>query len=351
MSEELFDLEIKKSFDEEFDAQDIFVSEDLIAKTMAAIKSIDKDTTENDNTPESTEAADKIVNIGSTVSNNVTNISNPSAKKKSYKWVSGIAAAVVIGVIGLVIFKLGGGIKKSSDYAAYEGPTANSTSDNSYYDKVMTESVAETQPKTEASGGQSDMSYAIPDEAPCEVTEAAESDRQYMNSTTTNDLTGDLKTADSALPEASDADKDDGTKYEDASDDNTKVSTGDSATGDGGSIVINPDNEDVGFNLTGIGTEGKNPETIILTDIEQIVAELGMTEDKEMLPDEENMEKLRNTEGYLRLKSYGDDAKIIMKEIYEKCKTADADSYAEYAPLAPMMNVMYLILNDTAETE
>ena len=49
MSEELFDLEIKKSFDEEFDAQDIFVSEDLIAKTMAAIKSIDKDTTENDN--------------------------------------------------------------------------------------------------------------------------------------------------------------------------------------------------------------------------------------------------------------------------------------------------------------
>ena len=66
MSEELFDLEIKKSFEEEFDAQDIFVSEDLIAKTMAAIKSIDKDTTENDNTPASTEAADKIVNIGST---------------------------------------------------------------------------------------------------------------------------------------------------------------------------------------------------------------------------------------------------------------------------------------------
>ena len=351
MSEELFDLEIKKSFDEEFDAQDIFVSEDLIAKTMAAIKSIDKDTTENDNTPASTEAADKIVNIGSTVSNNVTNISNPSAKKKSYKWVSGIAAAVVIGVIGLVIFKLGGGIKKSSDYAAYEGPTANSTSDNSYYDKVMTESVAEAQPQTEASGGQSDMSYAVPDEVPCEVTEAAASDRQYMNSTTTNDLTGDLKTADSALPEASDVAKYDGTTYEDASDDNTKISTGDSATGDGGSIVINPDNEDGGFNLTGIGTEGKNPETIILTDIEQIVAELGMTEDKEMLPDEENMEKLRNTEGYLRLKSYGDDAKIIMKEIYEKCKTADADSYAEYAPLAPMMNVMYLILNDTAETE
>lgn len=350
MSEELFDLEIKKSFDEEFDAQDIFVSEDLIAKTMAAIKSIDKDTTENDNTPASTEAPDKIVNIGSTVSNNVTNISNPSTKKKSYKWVSGIAAAVVIGVIGLVIFKLGGGIKKSSDYAAYEGPTANSTSDNSYYDKVMTESVAEAQPQTEASGGQRDMSYAVPDEVPCEVTEAAAIDRQYMNSTT-NDLTGDLKTADSALPEASDVAKYDGTTYEDASDDNTKVSTGDSATGDGGSIVINPDNEDVGFNLTGIGTEGKNPETIILTDIEQIVAELGMTEDKEMLPDEENMEKLRNTEGYLRLKSYGDDAKIIMKEIYEKCKTADADNYAEYAPLAPMMNVMYLILNDTAETE
>ena len=351
MSEELFDLEIKKSFDEEFDAQDIFVSEDLIAKTMAAIKSIDKDTTENDNTPESTKAADKIVNIGSTISNNVTNISNPSTKKKSYKWVSGIAAAVVIGVIGLVIFKLGGGIKKSSDYAAYEGPTANSTSDNSYYDKVMTESVAEAQPQTEASGGQSDMSYAVPDEVSCEVTEAAASDRQYMNSTTTNDLTGDLKTADSALPEASDVAKYDGTTYEDASDDNTKISNGDSATGDGGSIVINPDNEDGGFNLTGIGTEGKNPETIILTDIEQIVAELGMTEDKEMLPDEENMEKLRNTEGYLRLKSYGDDAKIIMKEIYEKCKTADADSYAEYAPLAPMMNVMYLILNDTAETE
>ena len=91
--------------------------------------------------------------------------------------------------------------------------------------------------------------------------------------------------------------------------------------------------------------------TIILTDIELLVAELGLTDDKEMPYIEENMEKLRNTEGYLRLKSYGDDAKIIMKEIYEKCKTADADSYAEYAPLAPMMNVMYLILNDTAETE
>lgn len=351
MSEELFDLEIKKSFDEEFDAQDIFVSEDLIAKTMAAIKSIDKDTTENDNKPESTEAADKIVNIGSTLSNNVTNISNPSAKKKSYKWVSGIAAAVVIGVIGLVIFKLGGGIKKSSDYAAYEGSTANSTSDNAYYDKVMTESVAEARPQTEASGGQSDMSYAVPDEVTCEVTEAAASDKQYMNSTTTNDLTGDLKTADSAPPEASDVAKEDESASEDASDDNTKIATGDSYTGDGGSIVINPDNEDVGFNLTGIGTEGKNPETIILTEIEQIVAELGMTDEKEMPSTEENMEKLRATEGYQRLMSYGDDAKVIMKDLYEKLKTGEAENYAEYAPLAPMMNVMYLILNDTAETE
>ena len=47
MSEELFDLEIKKSFEEEFDAQDIFVSEDLIARTMAAIKSQESNDTDS----------------------------------------------------------------------------------------------------------------------------------------------------------------------------------------------------------------------------------------------------------------------------------------------------------------
>ena len=55
------DAEIKKMFDEEFDMADIFVSEDLIAKTMTAIRGLSGDDTKNDEGTENVPS--KVTNI------------------------------------------------------------------------------------------------------------------------------------------------------------------------------------------------------------------------------------------------------------------------------------------------
>lgn len=327
MSEELFDLEIKKSFDEEFDAQDIFVSEELISKTMAAIKNIENGTAEDSDN--NTNAQDTVKTV-SIASDNVTNITNPSVKKKSYKWVSGIAAALVIGVIGLLIFKLGGGIKKNSEYAAYTA-TESDSSNKAAYDQTTTECAEESKVRTEASGGQSDMPLSIPDEVPAETHESSNG-MTYFNNAGKNDLAGNIEVTESVIPESTADLKENESTYEGFTTDD---------------LTDRDDND----SFTDVGSVTDDSEKIVLADIEQIVTELGMTDEKEMLPTEDNMEMLRDTEGYRRLKSYGSDAKTVLTELYEKLKTGEAEKYKAYAPLAPMMNVMYLILNDTEAFE
>lgn len=86
-------LIMKDMLNEEFDAADLFVSEDLIARTMAAIKSSEE------------KADDRVINIENAASKAT------AQKKRSFKWVklaSGIAAALLVGVVGIAIIKNGG---------------------------------------------------------------------------------------------------------------------------------------------------------------------------------------------------------------------------------------------------
>ena len=129
-----FGLEVKNEFEEEFSMNDITVSEDLIARTMTALglknaREAEKDsinsgddTKKNDIIPKKSEK--------SVENARVTDISRSKGSRKAVKWVSGIAAALLIGVVGLVLFKLGSGTLKSSDKA--ESATANSSSSLSY---------------------------------------------------------------------------------------------------------------------------------------------------------------------------------------------------------------------------
>lgn len=98
-------LIMKDMLNEEFDAADLFVSEDLIARTMAAIKGL-----EEEKDVESEETVSRVMSIaeaGKKVADNHedrdTEEVQPVQKKRSFKWVkwvSGIAAALLVGVIG-----------------------------------------------------------------------------------------------------------------------------------------------------------------------------------------------------------------------------------------------------------
>ena len=108
------DDEIRDMFDEEFDLAGITVSEELIAKTMTAIRGLSENepvefSADNDiagkEAAEITKTSDKIVSI--------------SKRQKVMKLVSGLAAALFIGVVVFVFLKMGvGGISKSEDRAS-----------------------------------------------------------------------------------------------------------------------------------------------------------------------------------------------------------------------------------------
>ena len=86
------DIDIKELFEKDFNAEDISVSEDLIARTMAAIQK------EKNTSNESNDA----------------NITDISKRKKTIRLVSGLAAALFIGVIGFAIFRMGNNYKAES---------------------------------------------------------------------------------------------------------------------------------------------------------------------------------------------------------------------------------------------
>jgi len=139
------DKEIKDMFDEEFDLAGITVSEELIAKTMTAIRGLSEAETVITKAALASEPeqTDKIVSI--------------SKGKRAMKLVSGLAAALFIGVVVFVFLKMGvGGITKSEDRAS-ESPveqTANS---------VQTDSASEAAEyhfKAEANTADSPQSYA-----------------------------------------------------------------------------------------------------------------------------------------------------------------------------------------------
>lgn len=96
--------EIKAMFDAEFSAADIFVTEDLIARTMAAIDKEKTDGQEN-----RTEQTGQTEQTGRVAAN-----TGASKKRTFIKWASGIAAAMLVGVIGITVIR-SAGISKSED--------------------------------------------------------------------------------------------------------------------------------------------------------------------------------------------------------------------------------------------
>lgn len=142
------DAEIKKMFEEEFDMADLTVSEDLIAKTMTAIRGLSGD------------EVDKKSNTSPKSSEEPTRITEISTVRKSsvIKWISGIAAALFIGIVGFTFIKLGlnGSVKEdsatSTNMAASsesynrveaDGPEMRRDSEKNYSsDRPMTEASA-----------------------------------------------------------------------------------------------------------------------------------------------------------------------------------------------------------------
>ena len=129
------DAEIKKMFDEEFDMADIFVSEDLIAKTMTAIRGLSGDDTKNDEGTENVPS--KVTNIAEfTKANTKTDTETskttevtPVKKSSVIKWISGIAAALFIGIVGFTFIKLGLNSSVKNDSSNMASSTANGGGD------------------------------------------------------------------------------------------------------------------------------------------------------------------------------------------------------------------------------
>ena len=316
MSEELFDLEIKKDFEEEFDAQDIFVSEDLISRTMAAIKSLDEDNIDSSkdniiditkNTIESTSTA--------TETEKITDITAPTARKKSFKWVSGIAAALVIGVVGLLIYKVGmGGIKSKSDFTAAN--YAASTSDNSYsgnkYKDEPKEATQSVKEETSAAAASDRGQYEYDMAVTCAPASEESRDETLSGSNSINDS---LKTADTA----------DDVPNEFSIDNEHYINS----------------HWKVSFDATKQDdNEPEDATKVCMIYIDAIIEEIDFSDNNEMLYTDENMEKIRNTEVYQEFMSYreylGDDEFMsVLKEMYES-KTGTANE----------INIEYLLLED-----
>ena len=180
------DKEIKDMFDEEFDLAGITVSEELIAKTMTAIRglseaenvelSADHSLLEKE-TPMITKAAlasepeqtDKIVSI--------------SKGKRAMKLVSGLAAALFIGVVVFAFLKMGvGGITKSNDSSA-EAPREQTV--NTPPPDIALES-ANNHYKAEANTADSPQSYANSPVIPAEQASEALNTPESIGAVTDN---------------------------------------------------------------------------------------------------------------------------------------------------------------------
>ena len=332
LNEESLDFEIRKSFEDEFDAEDLFVSEDLIARTMAAIQKADT----------ASISSDSQENNKDTDIDKVTDITDKTNRKSIIKVVYGIAAALIIGVIGIAIFKMAGGIKKSEDKAdfvassnavsseRYESATESSVPRYKDEEKSSSSSVKQ---ETNASAGSYDS---------LKVTDSV-ADSKYYNSSS---LKGDIKTSEDSMEidmknPREDYEGLDFTASEQA-DESYNEATTDTANSDGGAIKTDDvDSDSETPTYSGISEEA------VLEDISDIVEQIGFTEEKEMPYTDENMRKIHGTAGYQHLMSYGDEVKAVLEEIYDKGRTGEGmEAYMEYAPLAQKLNVIYMILQE-----
>ena len=176
-AKDLADDEIKDMFDEEFDLAGITVSEELIAKTMTAIRGLSeekpveffadtdiagkeaaditraaKTTVASETTESSVKATEQ-----SETSNTSDKIVSISKGKRAMKLVSGLAAALFIGVVVFAFLKMGvGGITKSNDSSA-EAPREQTV--NTPPPDIALES-ANNHYKAEANTADSPQSYA-----------------------------------------------------------------------------------------------------------------------------------------------------------------------------------------------
>ena len=156
-----FGSELKKSFEKEFDVNDISVSDDLIARTMAAIRAAGDDSEQAEDAVKDSGAEADVVIAGnlnaennkdnvakiekqdnsdpgrrskvletekndiekngvaqSDSDQNITDISRAPRRSMVVKWVSGIAAALFLGVVVFFVIKIGiGGYSKKESSA------------------------------------------------------------------------------------------------------------------------------------------------------------------------------------------------------------------------------------------
>ncbi|MCQ2495730.1 MAG: hypothetical protein MJ131_03970 [Lachnospiraceae bacterium] len=128
----LNDEAIKAAFSSEFEAADISVSEDLIARTMAAIKALPVGEEEDDEIEAEKADSEKIQPVPYYLRQRPEPVRQKGYSRKTVilRWVTGIAAAVMVGIVGIAVVK-NAGIKKSesnrAEYAASD--TAAATDD------------------------------------------------------------------------------------------------------------------------------------------------------------------------------------------------------------------------------
>lgn len=171
--------DLKDMFDQEFDLAGITVSEELIAKTMTAIRGLSEaETVELSADHSLSEKETHVITKAALASESeqTGKIVSISKGKRAMKLVSGLAAALFIGVVVFAFLKMGvGGITKSEDRAS-ESPveqTANSVQTDSASED------AEYHYEAEANTADSPQSYAsspvIPSERATESLNTPES--------------------------------------------------------------------------------------------------------------------------------------------------------------------------------
>jgi len=104
MSDELNDIDFKALFEKDFENEEITVSEDLIARTMTAIKNCDKDGSE-----------EPVIELKKENETEITPVPARRNKKAMIRMISGLAAALVIGIVGFMVFRQGGMLEKKSE--------------------------------------------------------------------------------------------------------------------------------------------------------------------------------------------------------------------------------------------
>ncbi|MCR5727949.1 MAG: hypothetical protein K6G24_10830 [Lachnospiraceae bacterium] len=291
LENEDLDIDFKNLFNDEFDSLDISVSDSLIAKTMAAIK-LEQEKTEVkkvDNAAEKENDNGKIVNI-----------SERSNKKYIIKMVSGIAAALIIGVVGLFVFKAGRAERKAdtapmANSATESKMSETATADDSYeYDDMcVTEDASEA-------GNQSFASPAREKTNNLEIDSSLNSKTQNYSGNTSGGRE----------------------MFEDSTKEETKTAAPETVPNTvTDSVELSPEAEDGGFDgdnnvgATDETSSGITEEDVVL-ELEDIFNVIGTLDSADLSDRAKLQELVRKTEGYTRLIAVGDKVKDILKELY-----------------------------------